>query len=132
MEDKKESKEDKKKEEKLKKEEIKRQKDAQKREEKAKKEEEKRLKKEQKAKEKEMRESLNKSISSNGTFPDLFLLSSCHIKIAMIINPIIISHMLVVTSLVRVNIPSTSKTRPMLEIIVPIISKSFLDSVGLK
>ena len=40
--------------------------------------------------------------------------------------------MLVVTSLVRVKIPSTSKKRPILEIIAPIISRSFLDSVGLK
>ena len=76
--------------------------------------------------------SLNKSTSSKGTFPDLFLLSSYDIKIARIINPKIISHMLTLTSLVRVNIPSTSKTRPMLEIIVPIISKSLLDSAGLK
>ena len=36
--------------------------------------------------------SLNKSTSSNGTVPDLFLLSSCHIKIARLINPKIITY----------------------------------------
>ena len=76
--------------------------------------------------------SLNNSTSSNGTLPDLFLLSSNHIKIAKTINPKIISIMLVATSLVRVKIPSTSKRRHIPESIAPIISRSFLDSVGLK
>ena len=76
--------------------------------------------------------SLNNSTSSNGTLPDLFLLSSNHIKIAKTINPKIISIMLVATSLVRVKIPSTSKRRHIPESIAPIISRSLLDSVGLK
>ena len=40
--------------------------------------------------------------------------------------------MLVEVFFVSIKIPQTNKTNPMSEIIAPVISKSFLDSVGLK
>ena len=76
--------------------------------------------------------SLNKSISSNGTLPFLFLLISNDEKIVNAIIPKMITTMLVMVSSLNIKIPRTNKTRPINEIIVPVISKSSLDSVGVK
>ena len=75
--------------------------------------------------------SLNKSISSKGTFPFLFLLISNQANIARITKPKTITATLE-ESFVSIKIPQTNKISPITEIIVPVMSKSFLDSVGLK
>ena len=76
--------------------------------------------------------SLNKSISSNGTLPFIFLFISNNAKIAKVITPKIITTILVVVLSLSIKIPRTNKIRPINEIIVPVISKSFLVSVGAK
>ena len=50
--------------------------------------------------------------------------------IIVAIIPTIITPILVLKSLVNDKIPYTNKTRPINEIMVPVMSKSFLDSVG--
>ena len=52
--------------------------------------------------------SLNKSISSNGTLPFLFLLISNNAKTARTIRPTIIADMLKVVSSVSIKIPITN------------------------
>ena len=76
--------------------------------------------------------SLNNSISSNGILPFLFLLISKHANAAKTAMPKIITIMLVLKSSVKNKIPRTNKTRPINEIMAPVMSNSLLDSVGSK
>ena len=76
--------------------------------------------------------SFNNSISNNGTLPFLFLLSSNHANPINAIIPKIITIMLVLKSSVSDKIPNTNKTRPIIEIMAPVMSRSLIDSVGTK
>ena len=76
--------------------------------------------------------SLNKSISSNGTLPFLFLLISNNAKTAKAIMPKIITDCTCYGISVNIKIPRTNKIRPINEIMAPVMSKSLLDSVGSK
>ena len=66
--------------------------------------------------------SLNNSTSSNGVLPFLFLLISRNAKINNALRPKTISIMLLVISSVNDKIPKINKTRPINEIIAPVIS----------